>query len=265
MGRLLRTAKEFYDKIFEGNDYNTVLSEELKRIIGKQRLKFNGKIRALDIGAGLCHIQKLWPDTISFDLSTTSLVRHRSGHAVVGDAAILPFCDSSFDLITTVATLEHVKDPEQAFSEIERCLSPNGIAVVVPAWHVPWYAGPGYCFRRFQELNLIEWPLKVFAHFMNQFNSLRRLHILTKRFQLLLHLFRRNHFPLSYQRLKPCYEIGIRGYTSDSDATAFIDSFAATMYFSTRGFRILSPDVSGWRLFFVGRIKLVVQKTRTFE
>lgn len=44
-------------------------------------------------------------------------------------AGQLPFDDDSFDLIYSVATLEHVSDPERTVSETKKALRPGGISV----------------------------------------------------------------------------------------------------------------------------------------
>lgn len=49
---------------------------------------------------------------------------------ICADAHQLPFPDESFDLIICSETLEHVVDPLRVLSEIRRCLSPNGQAIV---------------------------------------------------------------------------------------------------------------------------------------
>jgi SAM-dependent methyltransferase len=59
---------------------------------------------------------------------------YRSGDQVDGiqheDVQHLSFADNSFDFILTFEVLEHVPDPQQAFSELCRCLRPNGVLMV---------------------------------------------------------------------------------------------------------------------------------------
>lgn len=56
------------------------------------------------------------------------------GHAVVADAAALPYPDASFDRIIAAEVLEHIDDDERAIAELARVLRPGGtIAVTVPA------------------------------------------------------------------------------------------------------------------------------------
>jgi SAM-dependent methyltransferase len=54
---------------------------------------------------------------------------------VSGDAAHLPFCDKSFDLVIASEVLEHILDDQQAMNELARVLRPGGrAAITVPAF-----------------------------------------------------------------------------------------------------------------------------------
>ena len=62
------SSRRFYDRLFVGDDYTVPLSDRLKVIIQDARNRLGGRLRALDIGAGRCWIQRAWPDTISLDI-----------------------------------------------------------------------------------------------------------------------------------------------------------------------------------------------------
>lgn len=49
---------------------------------------------------------------------------------VEGDAMRLPFASSSFDVVASLAMLEHIPDAERALDEMVRILRPGGIVVV---------------------------------------------------------------------------------------------------------------------------------------
>jgi SAM-dependent methyltransferase len=52
-----------------------------------------------------------------------------------GDATMLPFADSSFDVVITSEVLEHIQDDVAAIAEMVRVLKPGGhFAATVPAW-----------------------------------------------------------------------------------------------------------------------------------
>jgi GT2 family glycosyltransferase/SAM-dependent methyltransferase len=59
---------------------------------------------------------------------------------VTGDAHALPMEDESFDMVVTIATFEHLSDPERALSEIMRVLKPGGYAYIQagPLYHSPF-------------------------------------------------------------------------------------------------------------------------------
>ena len=73
-------------------------------------------------------------DVVGVDVSPTAieLARARLPEAElqVGDAEELPFADSSFDLVTSLGSLEHFPSPERGAAEIARVLAPAGRAIV---------------------------------------------------------------------------------------------------------------------------------------
>jgi SAM-dependent methyltransferase len=71
---------------------------------------------------------------VGMDISVTS---HRNIKSLVqGSLYRLPFADDSFDLVTCRMVVEHLDDPSKAFTEISRCLRPDGaIIVITPNLH----------------------------------------------------------------------------------------------------------------------------------
>ncbi len=51
-------------------------------------------------------------------------------HPLCGDLISLPYKDKTFDFISALDVLEHIKNDEKAISEISRILKKNGIAVI---------------------------------------------------------------------------------------------------------------------------------------
>jgi 2-polyprenyl-3-methyl-5-hydroxy-6-metoxy-1,4-benzoquinol methylase len=68
---------------------------------------------------------------VGCDMDFHSLSKHRNiRKLVLGSAESLPFRNGSFDLITCNMVVEHLDNPQKAFSEMVRVLSPGGRLVV---------------------------------------------------------------------------------------------------------------------------------------
>lgn len=97
----------------------------------------------LDIGTGgtgyIANELGTETKTVGIDISTNAIKNSREFSAstnsnsqfLLGSADYLPFRDSTFDVVTIVAVLEHVLDDQKAVSEISRILSRGGIIFVV--------------------------------------------------------------------------------------------------------------------------------------
>jgi len=82
----------------------------------------------------------LHPTGIDYAAYAAGLASKRGFCAAHASLTELPFRDESFDIVTAKHTLEHVRTPRKAFSEIARVLRPGGVAlIVVPDvryWHM---------------------------------------------------------------------------------------------------------------------------------
>lgn len=91
----------------------------------------------LDIGSAQGDFtKKIKGKKIAFDLSLNYLnLAHKDGLlTVAGDAASLPFLDSTIDVVVCSDVLEHVLYPEEVVSQIYRVLSPGGRLFLVVPW-----------------------------------------------------------------------------------------------------------------------------------
>ncbi len=80
--------------------------------------------RVLDIGSGSGYgsalLQRAGCRVVGVDADA------RASKTLLGDALQLPFRDSSFDVVTTFETIEHVSDGERFLLELLRVLRPGG-------------------------------------------------------------------------------------------------------------------------------------------
>jgi SAM-dependent methyltransferase len=101
-----------------------------------------GDERALDVGTGAgalaLALAPLVREVVGVDRvpELLELARERAAafgnvELVEGDAAALPFADSSFDLAATMRTLHHVPRPELVLAELTRVTRPRGRVLVV--------------------------------------------------------------------------------------------------------------------------------------
>jgi SAM-dependent methyltransferase len=77
-----------------------------------------------------------------FDLARFPLKQYTSQehwHPVCGDIAKLPYQDETFDLVSALDVLEHVKNDEVAISEISRILKKNSIAIITVPHGMRYY------------------------------------------------------------------------------------------------------------------------------
>lgn len=134
-----------------------ILHNLIKSYVNKSHL------RILDVGCGsgytassLREYGQVW----GIDFSEHSLKfckENRISNICQGDACSLPFKDESFDLITVLDLLEHLKEDKKGLDEIYRCLKSGGIAIIsVPAFMFLWssFDIPSMHYRRYSRIEL---------------------------------------------------------------------------------------------------------------
>lgn len=104
-------------------------------------------LRVLDAGCGTGALLDRLKDRAEIELygldfsgQALAYTRQR-GHArlVQGDLTRLPFPDGTFDVVTALDVVEHVREDEQALREVNRVLRPDGVLLVsVPAFRFLW-------------------------------------------------------------------------------------------------------------------------------
>ncbi|MFX1592985.1 MAG: class I SAM-dependent methyltransferase [Promethearchaeota archaeon] len=90
------------------------------------------------------------------DIANLPLKQYTNGytwHPLCGDLIRLPYRDESFDFVSALDVLEHIKDDEIAVSEISRILKKNGIVVITVPHKMRYYTNQDRIighFRRYE-------------------------------------------------------------------------------------------------------------------
>ena len=92
-----------------------------------------------DVGAGLRPDYR--PDVINVEI-----VRYPTTD-VVAAAEFLPFADATFDVVISVAVLEHVRDPFAAARELQRILRPGGRIFAAVPFLQPYHGYPHHYYN----------------------------------------------------------------------------------------------------------------------
>jgi ubiquinone/menaquinone biosynthesis C-methylase UbiE len=77
-----------------------------------------------------------------FDIANLPLKQYKNNfkwHPLCGDLITLPYRDDSFDFISALDVLEHIKDDRLAISEISRVLKKDGIALITVPHKMRFY------------------------------------------------------------------------------------------------------------------------------
>ena len=133
---------DFYDTSVKNNLIQRYWHGRRFQEVAKLATEVNGKL--LDVGCdGGTLTEKVAararPErVVGVDISARSLAytitKRPQFDLAVGDAEELPFPDSTFEAIFCSEVMEHLVSPEKMLSEVKRCLTPTGYAVVmVPA------------------------------------------------------------------------------------------------------------------------------------
>jgi len=92
----------------------------------------------LEIGAGCGYLAEclktITPSVIGVDIDPIAVMKSCKDYLQIMDAQDLKFADSSFDIVVSAHTIEHIPDIQKAFSEIERVLRPGGFAALIYPW-----------------------------------------------------------------------------------------------------------------------------------
>lgn len=93
----------------------------------------------------------------------------------VGSAENIPFPDKSFDVVTLLEVIEHVKNPESALKEIHRVLKDDGLLVMsTPDNHLVfrtmWWVWERFFDRTWKDKHISSFPEKAWARIIKNTN-----------------------------------------------------------------------------------------------
>ncbi len=241
------TAVDFYNAEDEQRYGRTELPEDvraLRRLLSQHGVGPDEPI--VDLGCGKGPLRGLGCRYLGLDLSHYALSRFRGAHwCVQGDAQRMPLPTGRVAVLVSIATLEHLPEPDRCLDEIHRVLRPGGLVYLAPAWFCRPWASRGIAGKPYHEL---PWRDRIYKAVLPLLNNMlaRSLWIISTRIVREARLpFRRGPLPLTYRRLRPNL---VEYLNADSDASAAIDPHAAIMYFLSRGYDVLSAPTLRRRL-----------------
>lgn len=183
--------REFYEKDADKRHAGRNLAQPQAISMSMVNVSCDDLILELGCGAGalLQEIDRRGAIAIGVDLSIGQIKcakgRSRSGHAIVSDAAYLPFRDGQFTKCFAVEILEHVQNPGQMVSEISRVLKSDGELIIVVPNDKNWFIHrilQGYFREAFYD----------YGH-LHDLSSLEKLEPLFEDFKILM--VRENNVP----------------------------------------------------------------------
>jgi ubiquinone/menaquinone biosynthesis C-methylase UbiE len=127
-----------YDSWYE-TPVGKAYDEEEKSTVLELLPTANAGDRLLDVGCGTGHWSRFFAslrfEVVGVDISPEMIevARSQDGpecHFEIADAGCLPFDGASFEVVTAMATLEFVADPEAAVAEMFRCAKRGGSIIV---------------------------------------------------------------------------------------------------------------------------------------
>ena len=192
--------------------------------------------RVLEVGSGSGVLQDIIEDYTGLDIAETAR-RFYHKPFVASSATDIPFRDSSFDVIWTIWTLEHVPNPTRALNEMRRVLKPGGILYLAPAWNTPAWQSGGYEVRGWSELSLGEKLTKASIPVRSSY-AFKALYRIPTRIIRSLALLDGRPTRLHYTLLQPSDKYRV----PDADAVNSIDTYEAYLWFKSRGDECLNCE-----------------------
>ena len=180
-------TKDFYNTVYQADhpsnyggtpegmhDRVVILQNETNEWLDLTGLANRPDARILEVGCGMAYLRDIHPGWHGAEYSRTAVERvkeQQGSHVRIfeADAQKLPFENGQFDGIFTWAALEHVRDPNKAFQEIDRVLRGEGYALIAPAWNCRSWTVKKLKDRSYGELELVERIEKFLISFRELF------------------------------------------------------------------------------------------------
>jgi SAM-dependent methyltransferase len=222
-----------YIRIAEIVDQETRIDRQISVFVERFNL---GNRPVLEIGSGRGKLQDIARDYTGLDISP-NLERFYHKKFVLGSATAMPFIDSSFDGVWSIAVFEHIPNPEQALFETRRVMKDGAVLFFLPAWNARPWAADGYEVRPYSDFGLmgkmVKGSIPLRSSVLFRAASLLPVRIVRQLYASL----GTGPTTFHYRRLTPNYETY---WVADSDAVNSIDSHEAMLWFTTRGDECLS-------------------------
>lgn len=136
-----------YYNLFKYEDtlWRSVANRKMIKIFWIKYRKKKLKFRILDLGCGgggTLKFFKSYGETFGLDNTFLALKlcqRRKLQKIVQGNLILLPYKEKSFDLVSAIDVIEHIKQDWLAFKEIYRIISNKGILItIIPAFQFLW-------------------------------------------------------------------------------------------------------------------------------
>ena len=215
-----------------------------RRVVGMlERYPVRPGGMVLDIGAGSGQMKDVSPWYVGLDYSSAGLERHLGGVGICASGSELPFADGSVSWVVSVATIEHIPEPDECLAEIDRALEPGGFAYLAPSWFCRPWVTRGIGVRAWSDLSFVE-KLERLSIPLRENILWQTATVLPRRVaREIAYALARGPLEFRYVRLRPSYEVF---YGTDSDACAWLDSHECALYFLSRGYEVLNGGTL-WR------------------
>ena len=144
------TLKDFYENhrnfsFRNASDYYISPGIQCKFDLIGDNLKNFQILNALDLGCSGNSFLDLFDDKLHksyLDIASLPLKRYTQNfksHPLCGDITRLPYRDNSFDFVSALDILEHIKNDSKAVSEINRILKQKGSVVITVPHRTKYY------------------------------------------------------------------------------------------------------------------------------